>query len=104
MKMFRPLAAALLPLALFIAEAQGQSSFPERPVTMVVGFSPGSSIDLVARTVAKQMSQTLRYPVLVENKPGAGGNVAAEMVARARPDGGCQQHCDQPGHVSEPEF
>jgi len=87
MKMFRPLAAALLPLALFIAEARGQTSFPERPVTMVVGFSPGSSIDLVARTVAKQMSQTLRHPVLVENKPGAGGNVAAEMVARARPDG-----------------
>ena len=89
----RRLAAAVLPLALPVIQpllassAYAQSAFPERPITLVVGFSPGSSIDLVARTVAKQMGQTLRQPVLVENKPGAGGNVAAEAVARARADG-----------------
>ena len=89
----RRLAAAVLPLALPVIQpllassACAQGAFPERPITLVVGFSPGSSIDLVARTVAKQMGQTLRQPVLVENKPGAGGNVAAEAVARARADG-----------------
>ena len=86
----RALAAALLPLALLVpkpAPAQAQGNYPDRPITLVVGFSPGSSIDLVARTVAKQLGSSLRQPVLVENKPGAGGNVAAEAVARARPDG-----------------
>lgn len=87
MKMLRNLAATLLPLALLSPTAQAQGTYPERAVTLVVGFSPGSSIDLVARTVAKQMSVSSRQPILVENKPGAGGNVAAESVARARPDG-----------------
>lgn len=67
--------------------AQAQTSFPEKPVTLVVGFSPGSSIDLVARTVAKNLATKLKQPVIVENKSGAGGNVAAEYIAHAKPDG-----------------
>ena len=72
---------------LFGATASAQANFPDKAVTFVVGFSPGSSIDLVARTVAKNLSTRLKQPVVVENKPGAGGNLAAEAVARAKPDG-----------------
>ena len=62
--------------------------FPsEKPITLIVGFSPGSSIDLVARTFAKSLTVKFKQPVIVENKPGAGGNIAAEFVARTKPDG-----------------
>jgi tripartite-type tricarboxylate transporter receptor subunit TctC len=62
-------------------------AFPEKPVTLVVGFSPGSSIDLVARTVALKLSDRLGQPVVVDNKAGAGGNIAAGLIARTAPDG-----------------
>jgi len=73
--------------SLFGAAASPQANYPEKAVTFVVGFSPGSSIDLVARTIAKNLATRLKQPVVVENKPGAGGNLAAEVVARAKPDG-----------------
>jgi len=70
------------------ARADDQTStYPDRPVTFVVGFSPGSSIDLVARVFGKSLSTTLQQPVVVENKSGAAGNIAAESVATAKPDG-----------------
>ena len=74
-------------LGLLSAAACSQATYPEKAVTFVVGFSPGSSIDLVARTVAKNLANKLKQAVIVENKPGAGGNLAAEIVARAKPDG-----------------
>ncbi len=77
-------AAGLLLAASLPARAQ---SFPEKPVTLVVGFSPGSSIDLVARTVALKLADKLGQPVVVDNKAGAGGNIAAGLIARAAPDG-----------------
>lgn len=64
-----------------------QSNYPDRPITLVVGFSPGSSIDLVARTFAKTLTNKLKIPVIVENKAGAGGNIAAELVAKSKADG-----------------
>lgn len=63
------------------------STYPDKPVAFVVGFSPGSSIDLVARVLGKSLFTTLKQPVIVENKSGAGGNIAAESVATAKPDG-----------------
>lgn len=61
--------------------------FPERPITLVVGASPGGSVDLTARLLADPLSKVLGTAVVVENKTGASGNVATAHVARAKPDG-----------------
>lgn len=66
------------------AAAQG---YPEKPVTMIAPFPAGGSVDLVARAVAQQMSEIWKQPVVVVNRPGAGGNIGAEAVTRAAPDG-----------------
>ncbi|OGA64790.1 MAG: hypothetical protein A3G81_31630 [Betaproteobacteria bacterium RIFCSPLOWO2_12_FULL_65_14] len=76
------LAAAALMTSL--AHAQ---EYPSRPVRLLVGFPPGGSTDLAARALAERLSAALGQPVIVENKPGASGNIAAEQVARAAPDG-----------------
>ena len=60
-----------------------QASWPTKPVRIVVGFPAGSSPDLTARTLAEPLSQMLGQPVIVENKVGAGGNIAADFVAKA---------------------
>lgn len=75
--------AAALPL-LPTAQAQG---FPERPVILVIPFPPGGPTDAMARTLAAEMKDRLGQPMVVENRPGAGGNIGAEYVARAVPDG-----------------
>jgi len=66
---------------------QAQGGYPNRPVTMVVGFAPGGGTDAVARILAKSLSDSLGQQVLVENKAGAGGNIATDAVAHAAPDG-----------------
>jgi tripartite-type tricarboxylate transporter receptor subunit TctC len=81
-------------LAIFLAMAciatpslsQAQA-WPSRPVRFVVGFPPGGSTDLAARALGERLSAALGQPFVVENKPGASGNIAAEQVARAAPDG-----------------
>lgn len=85
----RLLGRAALAGALALASAHGAlaAGYPERPVTLVVGFSPGSSIDMVARTVAHKLSAKLGQSVIVDNRAGAGGNVAAGLVARSAADG-----------------
>src|SRR5688572_10882609 len=77
-------AAALIGIAVPGAGAQ---DFPNRTVTWVVGFSPGGISDQGARMVAKTFGEKLGQTVIVENKPGAGGIVAAEYVAGSKPDG-----------------
>lgn len=69
------------------APALAQSPWPNRPVRIVVTLSPGSASDLLARMLAEELSRDLRQQVVVENRPGAGGNVAAEHVMRSAPDG-----------------
>jgi tripartite-type tricarboxylate transporter receptor subunit TctC len=63
------------------------ADYPVRPVTVVVAFTPGGPSDVLARIVGKKMEQLLGAPFVIENRPGAGGNIAAEGVARAAPDG-----------------
>src|SRR5262245_51198482 len=76
--------ALALPAASTIARAQ---TYPSRPVRMVVGFPAGQAIDIIARLMGQWLSERLGQPFVVENRPGAGGNVAAEQVARAPSDG-----------------
>ncbi len=68
--------------------ARGQSGdWPNRPIKLLVGFAPGGSSDVVSRLMAQRLSPILGQQVVVENRPGAGGLIAAEAVARAQPDG-----------------
>jgi tripartite-type tricarboxylate transporter receptor subunit TctC len=64
-----------------------QGTFPSRPIRIVVPFGPGGIADLTARAVAQKLGEGLKQSVIIENKPGAGGIVAGESVARAEPDG-----------------
>lgn len=77
-------AAILFALVASSALAQG---FPSRPVKMVVAFPPGGSTDLAARALGEKLAAALGQPVIVENKPGASGNIGAEYVAKSAPDG-----------------
>lgn len=64
-----------------------QAAYPDQPIKLVVGFPPGGGGDLYGRTIANALSRHIGQTVIVDNKAGAGGNIAAESVARARPDG-----------------
>ena len=74
-------AAAVAPMAAFA------QAYPSRPVRLVLGFPPGGAADLGARIISEWLSMRLGHPVVVENKPGASGNIATEDVVRAAPDG-----------------
>jgi tripartite-type tricarboxylate transporter receptor subunit TctC len=74
-------------LALTTSLAQAQDTWPTRTLKLLVGFAPGGSSDMVARLIATPLGERLGQPVVVENRAGAGGNIAAEAVAKAAPDG-----------------
>ena len=82
------LAAATAAVALAATPAAlAQGAFPAKPITIIVSVSAGGSIDTIARTLAEELAKSLGQPVIVENRPGANGNLAAGAVARAAPDG-----------------
>jgi tripartite-type tricarboxylate transporter receptor subunit TctC len=76
--------AAVLPVLSRITWAQ---TYPSRPVRLIAGFPPGGAVDMVARLMGQRLSEKLGVPFVIENRPGAGGNIATEAVVRASPDG-----------------
>jgi tripartite-type tricarboxylate transporter receptor subunit TctC len=81
------LQAVALLLLLLLQPAWAQSTYPNRPVKILVGFTPGTAPDLAARILAERFSEVWGTPFVIENVPGAGSNVATDRVAKAAPDG-----------------
>lgn len=79
--------ALILILLVILAGGSARADYPTRPVTLIVAFTPGGPSDLLARILGKKLEQLLGQPFVIENRPGAGGNIAAELVARAAADG-----------------
>lgn len=78
---------AVISVLLSLCTPARAADYPSRAITLVVAFTPGGPSDVLARIVGKKMEQLLGQPFVIENRPGAGGNLAAEGVARAAPDG-----------------
>jgi tripartite-type tricarboxylate transporter receptor subunit TctC len=70
-----------------MASAYAQAPYPERPITLIVPSAPGGTTDFTARLISDQLGKALGQPVVVDNKPGAAGNIGNQLVARAKPDG-----------------
>lgn len=75
--------AAIVPMG----AAQAQDAYPRKPIRLVVPFPPGGGTDMIARTVAQRLADHNKWTVVVDNRPGAGGNLGVDAVAKAAPDG-----------------
>jgi tripartite-type tricarboxylate transporter receptor subunit TctC len=80
-------ASVVLVATAFACGALAQQRFPERPVRLIVPYAPGGGTDILARVLAPKMTESLGQTLVVENRPGAGGNIGADLVAKAPPDG-----------------
>lgn len=89
MQYIKQLAILLGCTVIFVSHAfsQGADNYPDKPIKIIVSFTAGGTTDILAREVANQMSIRWKVPVVVENKPGAAGNLGTEIVGRAAPDG-----------------
>ena len=76
------------------APSWAADAWPSKPIRLVVPYPPGGSSDIIARSIGQLISQELKQPVIIDNKPGANGNLGAELVARAQPDGYTWLLCD----------
>jgi tripartite-type tricarboxylate transporter receptor subunit TctC len=100
----RAVLGTALALAAVAAGAQPSAPWPTKPVRLVVAFAPGGTVDVVARHVAERLSPILGQPVIVENRPGAGGNLATEAVVRAPADGYQFLVAGSPTHAVNPHL
>ena len=91
-------------LALWMCGAAQAQTWPTGPITLVIPFAAGSGTDSVARTVAQKLSERLKQPVLVDPKPGASAQIAAEFVAKAKPDGYTLFMSTNTAHSSNPSL
>lgn len=82
--------------------AMAADKYPTRAITLVVPFPPGGSVDIMARQYTESLGRTLGVPIVVENKPGAGGSIGAQFVARAKPDGYTLVASSQSSHLANP--
>ena len=80
-------ALLLAAAAVAVAGAPAAAKFPEKPIRLVVGFTPAGATDILARVVAAKVGEMQKWEIVVDNKPGAAGNVGADIVAKAAPDG-----------------
>ena len=81
---------------------RAEEKYPSRPITLVVPFPPGGSVDLMARQYSEPLSRILGVPIVVDNRPGAGGSVASLAVARAKPDSYTLVASSQSSHLANP--
>ena len=86
MRMFTQAACALLAGGVFASAASAQA-WPAKPVRVVVAFTAGGTTDILARSIGQQLSEKLKQPFVIDNKPGAGGDLGTELVVRSAPDG-----------------
>ena len=87
MSKLKPVAWVALALPLFSALAIGQANYPNRPVKMIVPFAPGGASDFVARIISPKLGELLGQTIVIENRPGASGNIGMEAAAKAAADG-----------------
>jgi tripartite-type tricarboxylate transporter receptor subunit TctC len=87
MKFSRSWAMALLAAIALVSDAASAQSFPSRPITVIMPFAGGSASDVASRVLFNKMATLLGQPIVVENKPGAGGNLGTALAAKAAPDG-----------------
>ena len=86
--MFKRVLVVLAALASLLSGVPASAAeYPTRPVTLIVAFTPGGPSDVIARIIGKRLTEMLGQPFVIDNRPGAGGNIAAEAVANAAPDG-----------------
>jgi tripartite-type tricarboxylate transporter receptor subunit TctC len=83
----RRAALGLLMAACTASPALAQAPYPAKPIRLIVPFPPGGGTDLLARTVAQKLSDTLKWTIVIDNRPGAGGNIGVDAVAKSAPDG-----------------
>jgi tripartite-type tricarboxylate transporter receptor subunit TctC len=84
---FVMLATVAAGLLFFGVPALAQSNYPNKPIRLVVPFPPGGGTDILARVIGQKLSESLGQAVVVDNKPGAGGNIGVDAVAKSQPDG-----------------
>jgi len=86
MRTYTRIGSLIAALALFTLSAQAQT-YPSKPINVVIGFTAGGTTDVIMRLVGERLTKTWGQPIIIDNKPGAGGNIAAELVAKAKSDG-----------------